>query len=87
MTSPSQKPVVGIIMGSRSDWPTMREAAFILDTLGVPHESKVVSAHRTPDRLVAYARSARERGLKVIKKIRCSVNPGDPECATKSEED
>jgi 5-(carboxyamino)imidazole ribonucleotide mutase len=59
-------PLVGIIMGSRSDWPTMREAAQILDDLGVPFESKVVSAHRTPDRLVQYAKEARGRGLKVI---------------------
>jgi 5-(carboxyamino)imidazole ribonucleotide mutase len=60
------KPVVGIVMGSRSDWPTMREAANILTDLGVLHESKVVSAHRTPERLVKYAREARGRGLKVI---------------------
>ncbi|MDP3738785.1 MAG: 5-(carboxyamino)imidazole ribonucleotide mutase [Hyphomonadaceae bacterium] len=60
------KPVVGIVMGSRSDWPTMREAANILTELGVPHESKVVSAHRTPDRLVKYAKDARGRGLKLI---------------------
>lgn len=66
MTSPSQKPVVGIIMGSRSDWPTMGKAAEILTELGVPFEAKVVSAHRTPDRLVAYSKSARERGLKII---------------------
>jgi 5-(carboxyamino)imidazole ribonucleotide mutase len=57
---------VGIIMGSRSDWETMRHAAEILETLGVPHETKVVSAHRTPDRLYDYARGAAERGLKVI---------------------
>ena len=53
-------------MGSRSDWETMRHAAETLSTLGVPHETKVVSAHRTPERLYDYARSARERGLKVI---------------------
>jgi 5-(carboxyamino)imidazole ribonucleotide mutase len=53
-------------MGSRSDWPTMAEASKILTELGVPHEAKVVSAHRTPDRLVEYAKSARGRGLKVI---------------------
>jgi 5-(carboxyamino)imidazole ribonucleotide mutase len=53
-------------MGSRSDWPTMREAAQILTDLGVAHESKVVSAHRTPDRLVAYAKGAKARGLKVL---------------------
>ena len=53
-------------MGSRSDWETMRHAADTLSSLGVPHETKVVSAHRTPERLYDYARSARERGLKVI---------------------
>lgn len=63
---PPMAPLVGIIMGSRSDWPTMGKAAEILTELGVPFEAKVVSAHRTPDRLVSYARSARERGLKVI---------------------
>ena len=57
---------VGIIMGSQSDWPTMKAAAAILDALAVPFETKIVSAHRTPDRLVAYARSAAERGIKVI---------------------
>jgi 5-(carboxyamino)imidazole ribonucleotide mutase len=57
---------VGIIMGSQSDWETMRHAAETLDALGVAYETKVVSAHRTPDRLYAYARSAAERGLKVI---------------------
>jgi 5-(carboxyamino)imidazole ribonucleotide mutase len=53
-------------MGSKSDWETMREAAEMLDRLGVAHETKIVSAHRTPDRLYDYAHSARERGLKVI---------------------
>jgi 5-(carboxyamino)imidazole ribonucleotide mutase len=53
-------------MGSRSDWPTMREASRMLDAFGVSHESKVVSAHRTPDRLVAYAKGAAARGIKVI---------------------
>ncbi len=57
---------VGIIMGSQSDWETMRHAAETLDALGVPHETKVVSAHRTPDRLYAFAKGAAERGLKVI---------------------
>jgi 5-(carboxyamino)imidazole ribonucleotide mutase len=57
---------VGIIMGSQSDWPTMSKAAAMLDELGVPYEVKIVSAHRTPDRLVSYARTAAERGLKVI---------------------
>jgi 5-(carboxyamino)imidazole ribonucleotide mutase len=58
--------VVGIIMGSTSDWETMRHAADILETLGVRHESKIVSAHRTPDRLVSYAKGAASRGLRVI---------------------
>ncbi|HEX8585560.1 MAG TPA: 5-(carboxyamino)imidazole ribonucleotide mutase [Allosphingosinicella sp.] len=57
---------VGIIMGSRSDWETMRHASETLDALGVPYETKVVSAHRTPDRLFDYAKGAAERGLKVI---------------------
>jgi 5-(carboxyamino)imidazole ribonucleotide mutase len=57
---------VGIIMGSQSDWPTMQEAAAVLDELGVTYEAKIVSAHRTPDRLWAYGRSAVERGLHVI---------------------
>ena len=57
---------VGIIMGSQSDWPTMREAAAILDELGVGYETKIVSAHRTPDRLWAYGKAAADRGLKVI---------------------
>ena len=61
-----EAPLVGIIMGSRSDWETMRHAAETLDALGVAHETKVVSAHRTPDRLYDYARSAAGRGLKVI---------------------
>jgi 5-(carboxyamino)imidazole ribonucleotide mutase len=59
-------PLVGIIMGSLSDWPTMRKAADVLEKLGVPFEAKVVSAHRTPERLYEYAKTARERGLKVI---------------------
>ena len=57
---------VGIIMGSQSDWPTMREAAEILDALGVGYEARIVSAHRTPDRLWAYGKAAAGRGLKVI---------------------
>lgn len=57
---------VGIIMGSQSDWPTMKEAAAILDDLGVAYETKIVSAHRTPDRLWAYGKAAASRGLKVI---------------------
>ena len=60
------KPLVGIIMGSKSDWETMRHAAEMLDTLGIPHEKKVVSAHRTPQRLYDYAQGARGRGLRVI---------------------
>jgi 5-(carboxyamino)imidazole ribonucleotide mutase len=60
------EPLVGIIMGSSSDWETMRHAADTLEQLGVPHETKVVSAHRTPQRLYDYARSARARGLKAI---------------------
>ncbi|PVX30180.1 5-(carboxyamino)imidazole ribonucleotide mutase [Sphingomonas pokkalii] len=59
-------PLIGIIMGSTSDWETMRHAAEILAELGVPHETKVVSAHRTPQRLYDYATTAAERGLKVI---------------------
>jgi 5-(carboxyamino)imidazole ribonucleotide mutase len=61
-----EMPLVGIIMGSQSDWATMRHAADILEQFGIAHERKIVSAHRTPDRMVAYAKSARERGLKVI---------------------
>ena len=60
------EPAVGIIMGSRSDWGVMENAALIFDTLGGSYETKVVSAHRTPDRLFEYARSARERGLQAI---------------------
>jgi 5-(carboxyamino)imidazole ribonucleotide mutase len=60
------EPVVGIIMGSQSDWPTMREAAAILDELGVAYEARIVSAHRTPDRLWDYGKTAVGRGLKVI---------------------
>ena len=62
----SMTPLVGIIMGSQSDWPTLRAAAEILEKLGVPHETKIVSAHRTPDRLYNYAKGAAARGLKVI---------------------
>ncbi|NMG46725.1 5-(carboxyamino)imidazole ribonucleotide mutase [Azoarcus communis] len=61
-----QKPVVGIIMGSNSDWPTMKAAAAMLDDFGVPYEARVVSAHRTPDLMFEYAEQARERGLKAI---------------------
>jgi 5-(carboxyamino)imidazole ribonucleotide mutase len=59
-------PKVAIVMGSQSDWATMRHAAQALDELGVPHETRIVSAHRTPDRLVAFAKGARGAGLKVI---------------------
>ncbi len=59
-------PVIGIIMGSQSDWPTMRCAADILDNLGIAHEVRIVSAHRTPDRLYDYAKTAESRGLKAI---------------------
>jgi 5-(carboxyamino)imidazole ribonucleotide mutase len=62
----ARSPVVGIIMGSQSDWPVMREAAKILEDMGVAFEAKIVSAHRTPHRLVEYATSAKDRGLKVI---------------------
>jgi 5-(carboxyamino)imidazole ribonucleotide mutase len=62
----NDKAVVGIIMGSDSDWPTMQEACEILDELGISYEKKVVSAHRTPDMMAEYGKSARERGLKVI---------------------
>ena len=58
------EPLVGIIMGSSSDWETMRHASETLDQLGVPHETKVVSAHRTPKRLYDYASSAKQRGLR-----------------------
>jgi 5-(carboxyamino)imidazole ribonucleotide mutase len=64
MTTP--KPLVGIIMGSQSDWPTMKLAADILTELGVAFETKIVSAHRTPERLYAYAKGAKASGLKVI---------------------
>jgi len=60
------RPIVSVIMGSQSDWSTMKRASAVLDALGVPHERLIVSAHRTPDRLYAFAKSARERGLQVI---------------------
>lgn len=60
------KPLIGIIMGSSSDWETMRAAADLLTQLGVPHEARIVSAHRTPDLLFDYAGTAAERGLEVI---------------------
>ncbi|MEQ9138593.1 MAG: 5-(carboxyamino)imidazole ribonucleotide mutase [Thalassobaculum sp.] len=66
MTNQSQAPVVGVVMGSQSDWPTMRHASETLTALGVPHECRIMSAHRTPKRMMDYAESARGRGLKVI---------------------
>lgn len=66
MTYTDNKPVVGIIMGSQSDWETMKEAHDILHEMGVEHEVRIVSAHRTPDRLVEYAKTAKDKGLKVI---------------------
>ena len=62
----SKQPAVGIIMGSQSDWPTMQRAAETLEALGIAFETRIVSAHRTPTRLYAYAESAADRGLKVI---------------------
>ena len=62
----TETPLIGIIMGSRSDWETMSHGAEILTELGIPHECRVVSAHRTPDRLYDYAKSAADRGLKAI---------------------
>jgi 5-(carboxyamino)imidazole ribonucleotide mutase len=62
----SPKPVVGVIMGSASDWATMRHASEVLEQLGVPHETRIVSAHRTPERMVDYAKTAQARGLQVI---------------------
>jgi 5-(carboxyamino)imidazole ribonucleotide mutase len=62
----SEKPLVGVIMGSTSDWETLREAAAVLEEFGVPHECRVVSAHRTPDWMCQYAKTAEGRGLEVI---------------------
>lgn len=59
-------PLIGIVMGSQSDWPTMKLAADLLDELGVGYETRIVSAHRTPDRMFAYAEAAAERGLRAI---------------------
>jgi 5-(carboxyamino)imidazole ribonucleotide mutase len=64
--TPPVPAIVGIIMGSQSDWPTMKHAADTLEDLGVPFEARIVSAHRTPKRMVAYAETARDRGLKCI---------------------
>jgi 5-(carboxyamino)imidazole ribonucleotide mutase len=66
MTSPSDAPRVGILMGSRSDWDTMRHASDQLTELAIPHECRIVSAHRTPDVLFEYAETARSRGIQVI---------------------
>lgn len=66
MTSPPPAPRVGVIMGSQSDWATLVHAVDTLARLGIPHETRIVSAHRTPDRLAEYARTARGRGLAVI---------------------
>lgn len=66
MTTAEKKPLVGIIMGSTSDWETMKNAANVLESLGIPHEVDVVSAHRTPDKLFSYAENAMDRGIEVI---------------------
>jgi 5-(carboxyamino)imidazole ribonucleotide mutase len=63
---PTERPSVAIIMGSQSDWATMRHAAATLDALGVAHEARIVSAHRTPDRLAAFAKGAKQAGFRVI---------------------
>jgi phosphoribosylaminoimidazole carboxylase, PurE protein len=63
---PRGNPIVGILMGSQSDWETLKRAAAVLDALGIAHEARIVSAHRTPKRLYEYAQGARDRGLKVI---------------------
>lgn len=62
----AQKPLVGIVMGSQSDWQTMSQAAAILDEIGIAHENRIVSAHRTPDRMYEYAKSSEARGIQVI---------------------
>ncbi len=66
MTHADPHPLVGVIMGSQSDWDTLIKAHEILHELDIPHEVKIVSAHRTPDRMVSYAKTAKSRGLKVI---------------------
>lgn len=66
MTFSDKMPLVGIIMGSQSDWETMQDAHEILHALKIPHEVKIVSAHRTPDRMTEYAKTAKKRGIKVI---------------------
>lgn len=62
----TNQPIIGLVMGSDSDWPTMKEAADILDEFGISYEKRVVSAHRTPDLMATYGKEARDRGLKVI---------------------
>src|SRR5262245_50224670 len=62
----TEVPLVGVVMGSRSDWETLRHAAELLSDLGIQHETRVVSAHRTPDRLFRYGQTAESRGLEVI---------------------
>ncbi|MCX8238511.1 MAG: 5-(carboxyamino)imidazole ribonucleotide mutase [Akkermansiaceae bacterium] len=64
--SEAVNPIVGVVMGSDSDWPTMEKAVEVLEQFGVPYEARVVSAHRTPEFLVEYSKTAKERGLKVI---------------------
>ncbi len=64
--SETEQPLVGVVMGSDSDWPTMEKAVEVLEQFGVPYEARVVSAHRTPELLVEYSKSAQDRGLKVI---------------------
>jgi 5-(carboxyamino)imidazole ribonucleotide mutase len=66
MPAKTSAPLIGIIMGSKSDWPTLKHAADVLDELGVRYEARVVSAHRTPERLYEYAKTAKTRGLKAI---------------------
>ena len=66
MTVSDQSPTVGVIMGSQSDWPTMESASLVLDQFGIAHETRIVSAHRTPQWLTEYAETAAERGLKAI---------------------
>lgn len=66
MPAQSSAPLVGIMMGSKSDWDTMKKAAEVLEQFGIPHESRVISAHRTPDMCVDYARGAEGRGMEVI---------------------
>ena len=66
MTVSDQSPTVGVIMGSQSDWPTMESASLVLDQFGIAHETRIVSAHRTPQWLTEYAETAEERGLKAI---------------------